>query len=938
MIEDSLILLLAAAYIGLLFAVAYYGDERADRGRSLISNPYIYALSLAVYCTAWTFYGSVGRAASTGVGFLPIYIGPTLMAVLWWIVLRKIIRISKYHRVTSIADFIGSRYGKSASLAGIVTIVAVMGIVPYIALQLKAMSTSYAVISQYPEGYQAAIRPVFYMDAGFYAALALAAFTILFGTRHLDVAERNEGLVVAIAFESVVKLVAFLAVGLFVTYSLHDGFSDLFAKGAAHPEVRRLFTMDGGGGAYGEWFWLTALSMMAILFLPRQFQVAVVENVDEQHVRKAAWLFPLYLLAINLFVLPIAVSGLLAFSSAADADTFVLVLPLAEGQQTLAILVFIGGISAATSMVIVATNALSTMICNDLVMPVLLRIPALRLAERDKLTGLLLGIRRGAIIIILLLGYAYLHTVGHSYSLVSIGLISFAAVAQFAPSILGGIYWKRGTHAGAMVGLIAGFMVWGYTLPLPSLVETGWLPRSFVEAGPFGWSALRPYALFGLDEFGHIPHAMFWSLLFNGGLYLVVSVYTRQSVMERNQAHLFVDVFKYAGGTGSPTWRGTAQVADLRRLLRRYLGWRRADQALAAYARRHGLDADAMTTADEALVHHTENLLAGVIGAASARVVVASIAQAKPLRIGEVMDILDETQQAIAHSRELEQKRQALERATHELQQANEKLKELDRLKDDFVSTVTHELRTPLTAIRAISEILYAHPGVDVGQRRDFAETILREGERLSRLIDQVLDMQRLEGEPEVRRHPTDIVAVAQDAVGAMWQQMERDHIAFEANLPDESIIVQGDRDRLMQVLLNLLSNAAKFCDTEKGQVALRVQPDRRAVRIEVEDNGPGVHPDDQQGIFEKFRQARHRSGPHTGSGLGLAIAHQIVTRHGGEIGLRSAVGHGATFYVELPVTAEADGAVPGDGARTRPVASTTYLSEANEAQDTGTE
>src|SRR5690606_24845318 len=436
------------AYLGLLFAIAYYGDKRADAGRSIIANPTIYALSLAVYCTTWTFYGSVGRAATSGIGFLPIYLGPTLMVALWWFVMLKIIRISKANRITSIADFVASRYGKSQALGGLVTVIAVIGIVPYISLQLKAISNSFTILLNYPYipmPASAAAQPLLKHGA-LYIALILAMFTILFVTRHLDATERHEGMVAAIAFESVVKLFAFLAVGIFVTFGIYDGFGDIFARSEAVPALRNLMRFGDTGSGYGTWWSLTVVSMLSIMLLPRQFQIAVVENVDERHLKRAVWFFPLYLSLINVFVLPIALGGLLHFpDGAVEADTLVLTLPMVKRQETLALLVFIGGLSAATGMVIVEAIALSTMICNDLVMPVLLRLRRLRLNERKDLSGLLLSIRRWAIVAVLLLGYTYFRAAGEAYALVGIGLISFAAVAQFAPAIFGGIYWKGGT-------------------------------------------------------------------------------------------------------------------------------------------------------------------------------------------------------------------------------------------------------------------------------------------------------------------------------------------------------------------------------------------------------------------------------------------------------------------------------------------------------------
>src|SRR5260221_7822128 len=490
MLQGPVIILSAFAYLGVLFAIAYYADQRADAGKPVIASPYVYSLSLAVYATGWTFYGSVGRAASDGVGFLPIYIGPTLMIALWWLVMRKILRISKQNRITSLADFIASRYGKSALLGGIVTVIAVVGILPYISLQLKAVSTSYSILVQYPEVVMPDQPGALTVggDTAFWVALILAAFTILFGTRHLDAAEHHQGMVAAIAFETLVKLLAFLAVGVFVTFGLYNGFGDLFGRAAAEPRLAAVMTpIEGVAGSYATWVWLAILSMMAIMFLPRQFQVTVIENLEEKHLNKAIWLFPLYMLAINIFVLPIAFGGLLHFPDGrVDADTFVLTLPMAEKQELLALLGFLGGLPAGAGLVIVETIALSTMVCNDLLMPVLLRMQRLRLNERPDLTGLLLGIRRGAIVLILLLGYLYFKLAGEAYALVSIGLISFAAVAQFAPVVLGGVFWKGGTRIAALCGLTPGSLVWLYTLLLPAIARSGLLPLRLLEHGPFG--------------------------------------------------------------------------------------------------------------------------------------------------------------------------------------------------------------------------------------------------------------------------------------------------------------------------------------------------------------------------------------------------------------------------------------------------------------------
>jgi Na+/proline symporter/nitrogen-specific signal transduction histidine kinase len=921
MLRGWVILTASFGYIGLLFAIAYYADKRAVAGRSIIANPVIYSLSLAVYATAWTFYGSVGRAASDGVGFLPIYIGPTLMILLWWFVLRKIIRISKVNRITSLADFIGSRYGKSALLGGLVTVIAVIGILPYISLQLKAVSSSFQILLQYPE----IIMPQkvgaveILQDTAFYVALFMALFSIAFGTRALDVSERHEGMVAAIAFEGVVKLVAFLAVGIFVTFGIFGGVGEIFAKAGMRPDLAPLMAPFGQSGvAYANWVWLTVLSMLAIVFLPRQFQVAVIENVDEKHLRKAVWLFPLYMLAINLFVLPIAFGGRLAFPAGdVDADTFVLTLPMAFHQEGVALLVFIGGLSAATGMVIVETIALSTMVCNDLVMPLLLRWKWLNLARRPDFTSLLLDIRRGAIIAMLLLGYFYFRIAGEAYALVSIGLISFAAVAQFAPVVIGGIYWKGGTRAGALAGLSAGFAVWLYTLLLPAFAKSGWLGSGFLEAGPFGFEILRPDRLFGLEGLDQITHAMIWSMIANIGAYAAVSLLGRQSAAEHSQATLFVDVFTQTGERGR-TWRATTSASALQTLLGRFLGPARAAELFRVYAQERGHQSIDSLEADADLVHFAEIHLAGTIGAASAHTMVSTVAQEEPLGIDEVMSIIDEASQVIAYSHKLEEKQHELEQATASLKAVNIRLQELDRLKDDFVSTVTHELRTPLTSIRAFSEILHDNPDIDPAERHRFLGLIIKESERLTRLINQVLDLAKLEsGHAEWQTAELDLNEIVADAVSTTSHLFKSRGVTVEARPGAKVPKVLADRDRVMQVMLNLLSNAVKFCPERTGRVEVRLSEERGNVRIDVQDNGVGISREHQAIIFEKFRQVGDTlTDKPPGTGLGLAICRQIIGYLGGRLWVESELGRGSVFTFTLPTIAARASAARAAAAR----------------------
>ena len=900
MISGWLVAALSTIYVALLFAVARFGDSRADAGKSIISAN-VYALSLAVYCTSWTFYGSVGRATSGGLSFLTIYIGPTLMLMFVGVIV-KMIRISKVHRITSIADFIASRYGKSQLLAGLVTVIAVIGVVPYIALQLKAVAASLDVLFQQPGD---TLLP-WWLDSTLLIAAVLALFAILFGTRHLDATERHEGMVAAVAFESVVKLVAFLAVGLFVSYGMYGGLADLFQRAAASPELAGLLQLDSSRA--GAWTAMILLSGFAFIFLPRQFQIIVVENVDESHLKRAVWLFPLYLLLINIFVLPLALGGLLHFNGPdLNADIFVLTLPLARGAESLALLVFIGGMSAATGMVIVETIALSTMVCNDLVMPLLLRSTWLQAEKRQDLSGLLIGIRRVAIALILLLGYIYFRAAGEAYALVGIGLISFAAVAQFAPAIFGGMYWKQGTRAGAIAGLLAGFGIWLYTLLLPSFAKSGWIGNGFVEQGLFGLGWLKAQALFGLSGLDEISHCLWWSMFANIGGYVGVSLSSRPDAVEASQAEHFVDIFRHVGrDANARLWRGNTSVDALVTLLERFLGPQRARQQLGAYAQGRGTGDWRSLPADAEFVHFAEAELAGAIGSASARVMVASVAQEEDLGLDEVLDILDEATQVRAYSRELEAKQQALEEATAELRGANERLRELDSMKDDFISTVTHELRTPLTSIRALSEILHEDPELDLADRKRFLGIIVNEAERLTRLINQILDMAKMEsGRAEWTTSEVDIGDVAREAMDSLGQLFREKAVTLDGDIPAAGPVVLADRDRLTQVMINLLSNAVKFVSGGGGRVCVKVSADQKQVRVEVLDNGPGLTADECNVIFEKFRQGGNTmTDKPQGTGLGLPISRQIVEFFGGNLWVESQPGAGANFIFTVPLLA----------------------------------
>lgn len=892
------IVVVAIAYLLLLFAIAWAVEHSSGRISRLTGSSIVYTLSLAVYCSSWTFNGGVGKASQTGLDFLPIYLGPTLVFCLAPLLLRRMLRISQANRVTSISDLIGSRFGKSASLAALVTLIAVIGLVPYIALQLKSISSGLIALSSGVMTHSLAGSIM--LDGAFWSAIVLTIFAMLFGSRSIRPGEHHPGMVVAVAAESILKLVSLTAIGLFVVYGLYGGFGDLFTEAGKVPEIRMIFDQIPAGYGY-NWISMTVLAALAVFCLPRQFQVMVVENVDDRHLNRAAWLFPLYLLLINLFVLPIAFAGRMMLPEDTDPDNLVLALPYATGHPMLALIAFLGGLSAAASMVVVETTALSLMVCNDVVMPALLRVRRLGLSSRSDLTRLLLWIRRAAMVVIMALGYMYMRHDSAQFALVSIGLMSFVAVAQFAPAILCGIYWRGATQAGAFAGITSGFLIWCYTMLLPSFARSGALDINFLVDGPFGIALLKPYALFGLAGLDPVTHSAFWSLLVNTAMLVAVSLAGRQHPVERARAAMFVGAVE--SGEAAQIWRRTALVPDLMSLTARFIGREKAAAAYAGFARSRGVDPATAVQADAETVLFYERLLAGVIGAASARVLVGAIVEEEPLGVDEMMRILDETSRLIEANRQLEEKSQELEAATGELKEANSRLQVLDRLKDDFVVTVNHELRTPLASIRAFSEILRDHPHLPDEERLEFLRIVVTESERLTRLINQLLDLSKIEatGSMPAQRAPVDLAQVVRESAAAVQQVFARSRVELRIEVEADPAVVIGDRDRLVQVVINLLGNAAKFSPPGSGRAVLALRRTGRDLELSVADNGPGIRAEDREVVFERFRQLGDTMNDKPqGAGLGLAISHRIVTQHGGRIWVEGAEDGGAVFKVRL--------------------------------------
>jgi signal transduction histidine kinase/Na+/proline symporter len=1046
--ETFWVTLLAMGYLLILFAIAYATDKARERGHSLIDNPWIYSVSLAVYCTSWTFYGSVGQAATTGLGFLPIYLGPTLVFLLGPTLLQRLVTFCRAEGVTSLPDLLEVLYGKGWALGTLATTIMVVGITPYIGLQLKAVGYTFDLLT----GRNTASGII--GDASFWAALALSIFAGLFGARSLVASERHEGMVAAVVFESAVKLGVFLILGLYITIGIGGGLQQVFAQALADPELARLFLLgDGSEVALPTWFSLSLLSASAVILLPRQFHMLAVENVKPQHLHNATWAFPAYLLLINILVLPVALVGRLHGGDQLP-DFYMISLPLTRGHTGLAFLAFLGGFSAATSMVIVEAVALSTMILHHPGIAVLGRLlPGFKDPENRNVSAHLLHTKRAVLFGVILLGYAFKRSIGESHTLVATGLLSFSAMIQFVPAVLFGLCWKGRTRAGALAGLAAGFGVWIYTLLLPSFVDSGWMNGSFLVQGPWGFELLKPRALFGLQGFDIWTHAIIWSMVFNGGAYFTISLLTTSPA----------DVGRPSGLPAA--W---ATRAELEGLLTRFVGARKAREVLGALPER---------CSPQLLREATERCLSSAIGTPSAQMIINSTLAWPREHAVEILDVFGGVSQTLVESRDALERRlrelmvlheashalsrsldietllqevlllikrefgfehlgvrlldddgvlriqshvglndeyvtasamppsrstyfgscfldavpvvvgdtrnidkplllsklvravpvsafihapmiyegrvigvltayttrgpmhftdefvelfaalanqlamavvnarlyaevqayshameEKVARRTAELEQANARLLELDRLKSDFLSTVSHELRTPLTSIRSFSEILLRYDVDDVEKRKKFIGIINNEAERLTRMINDLLDLSRIEaGRLELSPVALDLESAFSRAIGTAQPLLTEKGLSIVCTVQEALPTVLADPDRLHQVLTNLLGNAVKF-SPPGGTVRLCGVTKVGSALISVTDEGPGIPPDRLEQIFERFHQVRDPQKSHPlGTGLGLTISREIVDKMGGRIWVESAVGEGAAFYFTVP-------------------------------------
>jgi Na+/proline symporter/signal transduction histidine kinase len=1026
MLQGWVVVVIALAYIGLLFLVASYGDRmRVARGAA--SRLWIYPLSLAIYCTSWTFFGSVGLASRSGYDFLAIYIGPLLMVGLGFPLILRIVRLAKGQNITSIADFIAARYGKSQAVAATVALIAIVGMIPYIALQLKAVSASVSTILA--EASPGGGAPPLLGDVALFVALAMATFAVLFGTRHTDATEHQDGLMLAIAAESIVKLMAFLAVGVFVTFVMFHGPFALFARALAEPRTATVLSHAPQFAPFGA---MTVLSLFAIILLPRQFHVMVVENHSEAEIRRAAWLFPVYLVLINLFVLPIALAGLMTFPAGGiDGDMFVVALPLAAHSETIALIAFIGGLSAATAMVIVETVALAIMVSNDIVMPLVLKRRARLAGDPHDAGAQLLTTRRIAIFAILLLAYIYYHSAGEA-QLASIGLLSFAAVAQLAPAFFGGLIWRRGTAFGAIAGMSAGILVWGYTLLLPSISDAGIVGARILTEGPWAFGFLRPQALFGID-LPPLVHGVLLSLAVNIAGYIGCSLARRPRPIERVQADLFVPSSLKPIAPSFRLRRASATVEELIATVARYLGEERTRESFASFAATRRIDLTPSAEADFELLQYAEYLLASAIGAASSRLVLSLVLRKRTVSTKAALKLLDDANAAIHYNREILQTAldhvrqgiavfdkdlalvcwnrqfgdifdlpheltrvgialedflrhiaehgernggtidefvteritqytceaepflerfaerglvievrgnrmpdgglvttftditpsvkaaEALERAnatlerrvrerTGELTRLNAELERAKAEADDanvsktrFVAAASHDILQPLNAARlyVASLIERQRQNIGDGDDADLVTNIDASLEAVEEIFAALLDISRLDTgvmKPEFADFRIDELLHRLDVEFAPLAREKGLDLKF---MPC-SQSVRSDRRLLRRLLQNLISNAVKY--TPRGRVLVGCRRRGGQLRVEVYDTGIGIPHAKRRAVFKEFHRLDHGARVARGVGLGLSIVQRIARVLDCEVTLKSNVGRGSRFSIEVPL------------------------------------
>lgn len=877
-------------YLALLFLVAHLAEKK--KSKIWINNPYIYALSLAVYCTAWTYYGSIGVAAKSGLDYLTIYIGPIIIIPAWIYINTRIVRIARVNKISSLADFISLRYGNSRSFSAIITLVCLFAVIPYIGLQIKAISETFHLVTE------TTVSKNLLTDSGTFVVILIAVFASYYGTRYVDASEKRLGIISAIALESFLKLFFIIILGIFVIYFIFDGFGDIYDKASKFSDFKQKNTFNGIEGAI-NWMVLCMISATAICILPRQFHTAIIENRQEKHIKTAIWFFPLYLLIFTLFIFPIAWGGRLIFEGQnVNPEFYSILIPQHFDNTFITVLVFLGGLSSCISMIIISAITLSIMLSNNLIIPYGL-LGKFKAENEAQNTRNITNIRKFSIFILIIFAFAFYKYFILKTSLDSVGLISFVIIAQLAPSFFGAIFWRRGNYQGAVTGLIAGLIICYFGLIIPQYYfsynqEFKGVLREMYDAFDF----------FRISYLGHIPQIFFWSVLVNTALFATISVSRKGNYRERNFAELYVDIDKYIQNHENAfIWRGTAYVSDIQNILERFLGQKKTEQAMRIFNLKYNIDSQT-ETADSRFIKFSENLLAGRIGTASAKILIEGVTKEDKISLKEVLNILEESKENITLNKKLTEKSEELRQLSDELRNANKNLIIKDRQKDDFLDSVAHELRTPITAIRSAGEILADDDDIPLDIKKEFLNNIITESDRLSEIINDILYLDKLQhGEIVLHIQAYNIIESYKKALNPILHLLQQKQIHIsEVDLLNRYTF-HYDEARLIQLFQNILGNALKFTE-EQGTIQTKFSEKDNQLTIKIFNTGKHIPQEDLEMIFDKFYQSKNQNilKP-SGSGLGLAISKRIVEAHQGTIKAENS-GLGVTFTIILPTEA----------------------------------
>lgn len=957
MLNFTVVSIVIVLYVGLLFTLSYLSEKYKPLSKPLLNSALIYSLSLAVYCTAWTYYGSVEMASSRGLLYLTIYLGPTFCAILWWVILRKLVRIKNRFRITSIVDFVSTRYGKSVSLGLIGSIIVFLGTIPYIALQLKAIIKTFNIVSYGDISSQVGSNT----SLGWVIVILTSLCTIFFGLRKREPSERHPGIVLFLAIECLIKLVALLAVGIFTCYFLFDGFAEIIYRMPEVVSSDYSFMGNSGGTSPITFISYFLLGAWGILFLPRQFHVAVIENKSEEDIKVAAWVFPLYLFLINLFILPISIAGLLLGKSINLADTFVLLLPYDSGHNFLTILSFIGGFSAATGMIMISSLAVSIILSNHVFLPIISNSKSLLF-----LRAYLLKIRW--LIVVLVISTAYLYTtgIGDNYALISMGMISFVAAAQFAPAILGGLFWLKGNTKGAHVGLLLGLLTWLHTLFVPAFATGGFIDGQLITNGPFGIEFLRPYQLFGLDGLDKVSHSLFWTMLFNFGGYISVSLLTRPTTMDKKIANEFVNAGQESidlSSSGSEKDILLAEKIDkIEQAYRSFFGAAEAKEKVKEVIDSLQMKQRKFISIGELLLlrDRAEIILAGTIGSAMAhsclmnsevfteeedkelsRYFEGTLSELKisPMQLLSKLDFYKERQSLLEdQTKGLENlvtlRTEALKEKNIEL---NESLIQIKNIQEKMVAQeklaslgalsagIAHEIKNPLNFIINGAKIISSVES-DI---RKFHQLSMDEQRQHEKDLDTNLNFLDTATKMIIEHG-----SKADNIIQTMLQHSRSDTLTFsETNLPEllkrnynlayhgmktkfpvninpilnlEDVgMVQANEQSLGRAFFNIIDNAFyalyEKSNNEpqfKPQLEISCRKIDNKIHISIKDNGPGIPKAKLKDIFNPFVTSKP-SGQ--GTGLGLSITNDIIAHHNGSIEIDSLLGEYTEFLIIIP-------------------------------------